>query len=82
MAKAASSTGAKTGRQGTGILKVVPVSKPLANFIGENEVSRTTAVKKIWEYIKLNNLQVRVCFIFSNISGSSLCEFYWILSFN
>ncbi|CAL9235651.1 unnamed protein product [Arabidopsis halleri] len=57
MAKAASSSGAKNGRQGTGILKVVPVSKPLATFIGENEVSRTTAVKKIWEYIKLNNLQ-------------------------
>ncbi|EOA28166.1 hypothetical protein CARUB_v10024355mg [Capsella rubella] len=58
MAKAASSSGVVSSRrQGTGILKVVPVSQPLAQFIGENEVSRTTAVKKIWEYIKLNNLQ-------------------------
>lgn len=62
MAKAASSTPVKNGRQGAGILKVVPVSQPLAQFVGENEVSRTTAVKKIWEYIKLNNLQVRVWF--------------------
>lgn len=69
MAKAASSSAAKNGRQGTGILKVVPVSKPLATFIGENEVSRTTAVKKIWEYIKLNNLQVRVWFFFSKFLG-------------
>ncbi|CAN8287464.1 unnamed protein product [Cochlearia groenlandica] len=44
-------------REGKGILKVVPVSKPLAKFIGEDEVARTTAVKKIWDYIKLNNLQ-------------------------
>ncbi|XP_010509591.1 PREDICTED: upstream activation factor subunit UAF30-like [Camelina sativa] len=60
MAKAASSSGVvveSSRKQINGIQKAVPISQPLAQFIGENEVSRTTAVKKIWEYIKLNNLQ-------------------------
>ncbi|CAA7020377.1 unnamed protein product [Microthlaspi erraticum] len=59
MEKAASSStsGISSGREGKGILKVLPVSEPLAKFIGANEVARTTAVKKIWEHIKLNNLQ-------------------------
>ena len=42
----------------TGILKVVEVSPALSNFLGVSEVSRTNAVKQIWSYIKLNNLQV------------------------
>ncbi|XP_022974194.1 protein TRI1-like [Cucurbita maxima] len=41
----------------TGILKVVEVSPALSNFLGVSEVSRTNAVKQIWSYIKLNNLQ-------------------------
>ncbi|CAH2059239.1 unnamed protein product [Thlaspi arvense] len=57
MTKAASSPGASSGREGKGILKVLPVSQPLAKFIGANEVARTTAVKKVWEHIKLHNLQ-------------------------
>ncbi|KAE9613206.1 hypothetical protein Lal_00027641 [Lupinus albus] len=40
-----------------GIQKVVPVSSELGKFIGATEVSRTGAVKKVWEYIKLQNLQ-------------------------
>lgn len=40
-----------------GIQKVVPVTSELGNFIGAPEVSRTEAVKKVWEYIKLQNLQ-------------------------
>ncbi|XP_010540712.1 PREDICTED: upstream activation factor subunit UAF30 [Tarenaya hassleriana] len=61
MAKAASSsatsTGAGSAKEGKGILKAVPVSQQLASFLGTNEASRTTAVKKIWEHIKLHNLQ-------------------------
>uniref|UniRef100_A0A1J3DQ65 Protein TRI1 n=1 Tax=Noccaea caerulescens TaxID=107243 RepID=A0A1J3DQ65_NOCCA len=58
MTKAASSpSGVSSGREGKGILKVLPVSKSLAKFIGADEAARTTAVKKIWEHIKLNNLQ-------------------------
>ncbi|CAH1451773.1 unnamed protein product [Lactuca virosa] len=46
----------KRGRP-AGILKVVPVSQPLGEFLGVSEVSRTDAVKKVWGYIKSNNLQ-------------------------
>lgn len=42
----------------TGILKVVPVSPAMRSFLGVPEISRTEAIKKIWEYIKLNDLQV------------------------
>ncbi|KAK9273410.1 hypothetical protein L1049_018220 [Liquidambar formosana] len=37
--------------------KVAPVSPALRKFLGAPESSRTDAVKKIWEYIKLHNLQ-------------------------
>ncbi|KAK1435968.1 hypothetical protein QVD17_01741 [Tagetes erecta] len=52
----ASATAPKRGRP-AGILRVVPVSPALGEFLGVSEVSRTDAVKKVWEYIKLNNLQ-------------------------
>ncbi|TKY70198.1 Upstream activation factor subunit UAF30 [Spatholobus suberectus] len=41
----------------TGIQKVVPVSSELGHFLGAPQVSRTDAVKRVWEYIKLQNLQ-------------------------
>ncbi|CAN6487038.1 unnamed protein product [Victoria cruziana] len=41
----------------TGIFKVVPVSPPMRRFLGVQESSRTDAVKKIWQYVKENNLQ-------------------------
>ncbi|KAK7367140.1 hypothetical protein VNO80_09149 [Phaseolus coccineus] len=44
-------------RANTGIQKAVPVSSELGNFVGASEVSRTVAVKKVWEYIKQQNLQ-------------------------
>ncbi|XP_076893128.1 upstream activation factor subunit UAF30-like [Bidens hawaiensis] len=40
-----------------GILKPLPVSPALAHFLGASESARTEAVKKIWEYIKSNQLQ-------------------------
>ncbi|XP_076929195.1 upstream activation factor subunit UAF30-like [Bidens hawaiensis] len=58
---AATSTAVAVRTRGrpAGILKVVPVSPSLGEFlkIGVSEVSRTDAVKKVWEYIKYNNLQ-------------------------
>ncbi|GAV65305.1 SWIB domain-containing protein, partial [Cephalotus follicularis] len=45
------------GSQTSGILKVVPVSPSLAEFLGTPESSRTDAVKQIWAYIKTNELQ-------------------------
>ncbi|CAJ1930776.1 unnamed protein product [Sphenostylis stenocarpa] len=44
-------------RGNSGIQKAVPVSSELGNFLGSSEVSRTVAVKKVWEYIKQQNLQ-------------------------
>uniref|UniRef100_A0A5B7BZB1 DM2 domain-containing protein n=1 Tax=Davidia involucrata TaxID=16924 RepID=A0A5B7BZB1_DAVIN len=41
----------------TGILKVTPVSPALRKFLGVPEAARTDVVKKVWEYIKLHNLQ-------------------------
>ncbi|CAN4077209.1 unnamed protein product [Withania somnifera] len=40
-----------------GILKPVPISPALGKFVGASEISRTDAIKKIWDYIKTNNLQ-------------------------
>lgn len=51
-----------TSKSTGGIQKVVPVTSELGNFIGAPEVSRTEAVKKVWEYIKLQNLQVLFSF--------------------
>ncbi|EEF38341.1 protein TRI1 [Ricinus communis] len=42
----------------TGILKAAPVSPALSEFLGGvPEASRTDVVKKIWDHIKLHNLQ-------------------------
>ncbi|MCD7457540.1 hypothetical protein HAX54_035379 [Datura stramonium] len=40
-----------------GILKPLPISPALGKFVGTSEISRTGAVKKVWDYIKTNNLQ-------------------------
>ncbi|KAB1215620.1 Upstream activation factor subunit UAF30 [Morella rubra] len=65
-AKTASSSNAKTkkaatttpSRTGIRKQKMVPISPQLGNFLGgSTESSRTDAVKKIWEYIRLHNLQ-------------------------
>ncbi|KAL7234006.1 hypothetical protein ACSBR1_017581 [Camellia fascicularis] len=44
-------------RKPTGIQKVSPISPALHHFLGVPEVTRTDAVKKIWDYIRLHNLQ-------------------------
>ncbi|KAJ8448341.1 hypothetical protein Cgig2_021969 [Carnegiea gigantea] len=40
-----------------GIVKRVPVSPALGEFLGSSEASRTDAVKKVWEYIRAHDLQ-------------------------
>ncbi|KAH6792224.1 SWIB/MDM2 domain superfamily protein [Perilla frutescens var. hirtella] len=40
-----------------GIMKVQSVSPALAKFLGTPEASRSGAIKKIWEYVKSQNLQ-------------------------
>ncbi|KAK4743945.1 hypothetical protein SAY87_010257 [Trapa incisa] len=53
----ASSSPRKTPERPSGILKVTAVSPALAKFLNSPEASRTEAVKKIWSYIKLHDLQ-------------------------
>ena len=57
-AKAAVKKTAAPRTTNSGIQKVVPVSSELGDFLGAPQVSRTEAVKKVWAYIKLQNLQV------------------------
>ncbi|KAJ8485642.1 hypothetical protein OPV22_018127 [Ensete ventricosum] len=40
-----------------GIVKPLPVSPAMEKFVGASEISRTGVIKKIWEHIKLNQLQ-------------------------
>ncbi|KAE8055453.1 hypothetical protein FH972_012293 [Carpinus fangiana] len=46
-----------TSARGSGIQKVVPISPQLGRFLGASYSSRTQAIKLIWEYIKLHQLQ-------------------------
>ncbi|MCL7037548.1 hypothetical protein MKW94_026169 [Papaver nudicaule] len=55
--KVSVTTASSTPAAPKGILKVVPVSPALGEFLGVSEASRTDVVKKIWVHIKANNLQ-------------------------
>lgn len=58
-ANANANTNTKVIRQGGGITKPVPVSPQLGKFLGGvPQASRSLAIKKVWEHIKLHNLQV------------------------
>ncbi|XP_010943392.1 protein TRI1-like [Elaeis guineensis] len=39
------------------VLRPLPVSPAMRKFVGAPEISRAEVVKKIWEHIKLNQLQ-------------------------
>ncbi|XP_073030447.1 upstream activation factor subunit UAF30-like [Primulina eburnea] len=55
---AAAAAGTKDKKSSpTGLLKAKPVSPTLRNFVGASEISRAEALKKVWGYIKLHNLQ-------------------------
>ncbi|GLJ29820.1 hypothetical protein SUGI_0588860 [Cryptomeria japonica] len=43
--------------RGGGITQPRPISPAMQKFLGVPEIPRTKAIKKIWEYIKENNLQ-------------------------
>jgi len=61
MAKAvtnATATGAGVDRRG-GIHKIFPVSESLARFVGQSEVSFSTAMEKVEQYTDDHNLWVR-----------------------
>ncbi|KAI9128156.1 hypothetical protein K1719_001149 [Acacia pycnantha] len=46
-----------TGKQPRGIMRPRRVSPEMQALVGVPEISRTQALKKIWAYIKENNLQ-------------------------
>jgi chromatin remodeling complex protein RSC6 len=48
---------AKTSGAATGFNKALTPSAELAAIIGGEAIPRTEVTKKIWEYIKANNLQ-------------------------
>ncbi|XP_010536330.1 PREDICTED: synaptonemal complex protein 1 isoform X5 [Tarenaya hassleriana] len=47
----------KTTKRGGGFAKVCGLSPELQAFTGVNELARTEVVKRLWKYIKENNLQ-------------------------
>ncbi|KAL9307947.1 putative transcription regulator SWI/SNF-BAF60b family [Arabidopsis thaliana] len=57
MSKAATVEAGTVAGEGKGIFKTRPVSQQLASFAGESELTRNSALKKVWEYVKLHNLQ-------------------------
>lgn len=57
--------GKKQKKGSSGLLACLPLSDALVKFLGtgENSLSRAGAVKRMWEYIKQNDLQVWCCFL-------------------
>ncbi|XVF13767.1 hypothetical protein REPUB_Repub08aG0235800 [Reevesia pubescens] len=56
VAKASSASFASSS-SASGLMRVMPVSPQLGKFLGASEASRTDALKKTWDYIKLHKLQ-------------------------
>jgi upstream activation factor subunit UAF30 len=46
-----------TNKPGKGIMKEVQPSPELAEVVGSQPLPRTEVTKKLWDYIKANNLQ-------------------------
>lgn len=46
--------------RGSALLRLYPVSPALRSFLGVSETCRPHAIKEIWAYVKLHNLQVRL----------------------
>ncbi|GMQ03859.1 hypothetical protein CsSME_00049501 [Camellia sinensis var. sinensis] len=56
-AHTAASTAAAANVAPRGLMKPLRVSPALGAFLGVSEASRSDVVKKVWQHIKLNNLQ-------------------------
>lgn len=65
----------------SGIFKSVQVSPALASFLGMSETSRSEAVKQIWSYIKLNNLQVTLISLLLLLIWPFFCIFILVPCF-
>lgn len=68
MSKATTVEAVTVAGEGKGIFKTLPVSQQLASFAGESELTRGSALKKVWEYVKLHNLQVCLILEISRVS--------------
>lgn len=69
----------KDKKQKTEVLAPIPLSVALVKFLGngESSLSRADVVKRLWEYIKQNDLQV--CHLLSTLLFILLiCFFYTI----
>ncbi len=55
--KEASKRGTTKQKPNQGLMKPVQPSPELAAIVGKNPMPRTEITKKIWDYIKSNNLQ-------------------------
>lgn len=55
--KGSSKKGSSKAAGGQGLMKNVQPSADLAAVIGDKPMPRTEVTKKIWDYIKANNLQ-------------------------
>lgn len=62
------------GKATAGILKPLPVSRAMEKFVGASEISRTGAIKKIWDHIKLNQLQVVIPSCFELPKSPFFCD--------
>lgn len=48
---------AKKRKPNAAFMKAMQISEDLAKVVGSNPLPRTEVTKKLWEYIKKNNLQ-------------------------
>jgi len=56
-AKAGKSNGKDGGKGNAGLMAPLTVSPDLAKIVGKDPLPRTEIIKKIWDYIKANDLQ-------------------------
>lgn len=60
------------------LLAPLPLSDALVKFLdnGESSLSRADVVKRLWEYIKQNDLQVSHL-LFTLVFSLTACFFFW-----
>ena len=76
--------GKRQKKGSSGLLACLPLSDALVKFLGtgENSLSRAGAVKRMWEYIKQNDLQVWCCFLVKPMLKWSVTLFFPLLICN
>lgn len=72
----------KPKKEGCGLLAPLPLSDALIKFLGDGEssFSRADVVKRLWEYIEQNDLQV--CYFLSELVVILLTASFTLFSFH